>query len=160
MKLNMVLVFMGVLVLSVTAVSAQSSISDKRFKEQLLQDTLFQRDRLMAEAIISWRADEPREVWMTSLIRMTKVCLDASLICGEPDELLAAKRGDEFGPSDLLLFLLNQEGLDTNLEPQFKDCRFTLYLPEPVSGQVNLEESTGSTNASFLEGGAHDDARY
>jgi len=104
MKLIIVLVLVGVLVLSATAVSAQGTISDKRFKEQLLQDTLFQRDRLMSQVILSWRADEPREVWMTSLIRMTKVCLDASLICGEPDELLAAKSGDDFGPLTCFCF--------------------------------------------------------
>ena len=97
---------------------------------------------------------------MTSLIRMTKVCLDASLICGEPDELLAAKSGDEFGPSDLLLFLLKREGLDTNLESQFKDCHFTLYIAEPSDGQATLKDPEALDNASSLEGGAHADARY
>lgn len=160
MKKTYWLFALSAFLLFASGVSAQGPISDTRFKEQLLQDTLHRRDQLMSQVILSWRKGDPQDIWMTSLIRMTKICLDASLICGVPDELLSVKRDSEFGPADLILFMLNREGVDTNLEVQFQDRRFTLYMPTIAPVDTPDAEPPTILSPNITGGGPHADARY
>ena len=134
------LVFLSYGIISSEA-SAQGSIEDSKFSERLIHDGQRHRNAMKQRIVSSWLAGDNETVWMPDMFRMATACLNSSLLTGEPDEVLASRRGKEFAPSGLLCFLLEESGVDMDPANLFAGKNYKLLIlrskPALVSYQID-----------------------